>query len=104
MRSAPSQYRKKPVTITAVQWTGENLKTVTEFIDVKPEISSMIAGMMWDRYEEAVSKNGLKIPTLEGVMSANIGDWIIRGIKGEYYPCKPDVFAATYEPAEVINA
>jgi len=43
---------------------------------------------------------GLDIPTLEGVMHASPGDWIIRGIQGELYPCKPDIFAATYEPAE----
>jgi hypothetical protein len=43
--------------------------------------------------------NGLDIHTLEGVMHAQTGDWIIRGVKGEFYPCKPDVFALTYEPA-----
>jgi hypothetical protein len=41
----------------------------------------------------------LVIPTLEGSMCADIGDWIIRGVKGEFYPCKPDIFAATYDPA-----
>ena len=41
-----------------------------------------------------------KITTLEGVHTANIGDWIIRGVKGEFYPCKPDIFTATYEPVE----
>lgn len=42
----------------------------------------------------------LKIDTLEGVMTAQVGDWIIRGVKGEFYPCKPDIFAATYEPVD----
>lgn len=42
----------------------------------------------------------VKIPTLEGEMTASPGDWIITGVKGERYPCKPDIFAATYEPAE----
>lgn len=42
----------------------------------------------------------LLIPTAEGTMRANVGDWIIRGVKGEVYPCKPDIFEATYEPAE----
>ncbi len=40
----------------------------------------------------------LEIPTMEGVMTGEVGDWIIRGIKGEFYPCKPDIFEATYEP------
>lgn len=41
----------------------------------------------------------MNIPTLEGDHIANIGDWIIKGVKGEFYPCKPDIFAATYDPA-----
>ena len=40
------------------------------------------------------------IPTLEGVMRASVGDWIIKGVNGEFYPCKPDIFEKTYEPAE----
>lgn len=50
-----------------------------------------------DMMTEAVV--GLVIPTLEGDHHASVGDWIIRGVKGEFYPCKPDIFAATYEPA-----
>jgi hypothetical protein len=42
----------------------------------------------------------MRIPTLEGQMEARVGDYIIKGVKGEFYPCKPDIFAATYEPAE----
>ncbi|MEE7714225.1 hypothetical protein V3J85_23230 [Bacillus sp. 5001] len=42
----------------------------------------------------------ISIPTLEGVMTADEGDWIIRGVQGEFYPCKPDIFAATYEPTQ----
>jgi len=45
--------------------------------------------------------SGIEIATLEGVMRADVGDWIIRGVAGEFYPCKPDIFAATYEPVEV---
>ena len=45
-----------------------------------------------------VCADGIKIPTLEGVMVAVPGDWIIKGVKGEFYPCKPDIFKATYEP------
>jgi hypothetical protein len=54
----------------------------------------------WEEYAEVVRKDGLKIFTMEGQLMATIGDWIIKGVKGEFYPCKPDIFAATYEPAE----
>ena len=92
-------YRKKPVVIKAVQWTGENLREVIAFTDGPPETKSHHAGMMWEQYEALVGKDGLKIYTLEGKMDASLGDWIIKGVKGEFYPCKPDIFAATYEPA-----
>lgn len=92
-------YRKKPVVIEAVQWTGENLREVNAFTDGPPETESRLAGLMWEHYEDLVRKDGLKIYTLEGKMDASLGDWIIKGVKGEFYPCKPDIFAATYEPA-----
>jgi hypothetical protein len=53
--------------------------------------------MRWHDYESLVEREGLKIFTLEGPMMASIGDFIIKGIKGECYPCKPDIFEATYE-------
>ena len=91
-------FRKKPITIEAVQWTGDNLFEVITFTDgLPPDKDSMFAGMTWEQYEDRVKREGLKIYTLEGAMLANIGDWIIKGIKGEYYPCKPDIFEATYE-------
>jgi hypothetical protein len=81
------KFRKKPVVIDAVQWTGDNWDDVDRFAN-----------------REALhvlrSVTGLKMQTLEGVMLAGPGDWIIRGVKGEFYPCKPDIFAATYEPAD----
>ena len=92
-------YRKKPVVVKAVQWTGENLREVIAFTDGPPETKSHHAGMMWEQYEDLVRKDGLKIYTLEGKMDASPGDWIIKGVKGESYPCKPDIFAATYESA-----
>ena len=76
------RFTKKPVTIEAIQWTGKNLREVIAFTD--------------GHADEA--RDGLKIYTLEGKMLANVGDWIIRGVKGEYYPCKPDIFEATYSP------
>jgi hypothetical protein len=72
-------YRKKPVVIEARQLTSENHLNVAAW-------SNAIAG-----------SDCLHIDTLEGVMTAHLGDWIIRGVQGEYYPCKPDIFAATYE-------
>ena len=78
-------YRKKPVTVEAVQWTGENHAEMCEFID--PEVFEIIPHV------------GLVIHTLEGDHHASPGDYIIKGVNGEFYPCKPDIFAKTYESA-----
>jgi hypothetical protein len=91
-----SQYRKKPVVIEAIQWTGENLREIIDFTGLHPSALKWA----WEEYEEVVRTKGLKIFTREDPLTASIGDWIIRGIKGEFYPCKPDIFAATYEPPE----
>lgn len=85
------KFRKKPVAIEAVQWTGENADEIQAFLCPH----SPDSGYGW------VKGNYVEIGTLEGLMVASIGDWIIKGVKGEFYPCKPDIFAATYEPAEV---
>lgn len=82
------KYRKKPVLIEAVQWTGKNWEDVVEFIN---GATKSVVNMV----EESVD-----ILTLEGTMRTSKGDWIIRGIKGEIYPCKHDIFEATYEAAE----
>jgi hypothetical protein len=99
--TAPKRYRKKPVVIDAIQWTGDNLRDVICFTDGPPDTRTNHAGMMWEKYEDLVQREGLKIYTLEGAMNANIGDYIIKGVKGEFYPCKPDIFAATYDPADL---
>ena len=78
------RYRKKPVEIDAVQWTGRNYDEIQNFIGDK-----VITGF--------VSERGLLIQTLEGQMTARTGDYIIKGVKGEFYPCKPDIFEETYE-------
>lgn len=78
-------YRKKPVVVEAVQWTGENHAEMCEFID--PEVF------------EIIPRVGLVIHTLEGDHHASPGDYIIKGVNGEFYPCKPDIFAKTYESA-----
>lgn len=80
-------YRKKPITIDAVQWDGY-AETANEFI-------GEAYGTDWE-YETGGSTSIL-IPTLEGNMLCREGDWIIRGVKGEFYPCKPDIFDATYD-------
>jgi hypothetical protein len=77
-------YRKKPVVIQAVQWTGENNIEILNFCSTCYITSS---GKTKD----------LVITTLEGDMSASVGDFIIKGIKGEFYPCKEDIFDMTYE-------
>ena len=84
------QFRKKPVVISAVQVTLDDMKRpawLSEAID---------AGTV---YWQGGDDPHYTIETLEGTMRANLLDWIIRGVKGELYPCKPDIFAATYEPA-----
>ena len=76
------KYIKKPVAIEAVQWTGSNIKEMKEFYP--KSFSSPMRG------------NILEIHTLEGEMTAQVGDYIIKGIQGEFYPCKPDIFEKTY--------
>jgi len=100
MTDTPTQYRKRPVVIEAIKWTGKNLRDVICFTDGPLNTRTHHAGMMWEQYSELVAREGLKIFTLEGKMNADVGDFIIRGVKGEFYPCKPDIFAATYENAD----
>lgn len=83
------RYRKKPVVIEAVRWTGRNKGEVREFFDQQSNWG--LEGGVWN------------IITLEGTMKAGKGDWIIKGVKGEYYPCKPDIFEATYEPVATAD-
>ena len=100
-----ARYRKKPVVIDAIQWTGKNLHEVTTFTEGPPDTKTHHAQMMWEDYEDLVKRDGLMIYTLEdgggkAKHFASIGDWIIRGVKGECYACKPDIFALTYEEVE----
>lgn len=93
-------FTKKPVTISAIKWNGDNLAYVIYFTDGRmPLMGGDHAGMKWEEYEDLVERDGLKIFTLEGKMKADIGDYIIKGVKGEFYPCKPDIFAMTYDRA-----
>lgn len=96
------KYRKKPVVIDAVQWTGKNLREVVSFMghnNFNRETFSLRESDEWEKYVAIVEREGFKISTLEGEMLANISDWIIKGVNGEFYPCKPDIFEKTYEDA-----
>ena len=94
------KYRKKPVVIEAIRWDGENLAEVLSFTGKSPRFEEWFSS--FDEYAAHVSSddNKFKVFTPEGAMEANVGDWIIRGVRGEHYPGKPDIFAATYEAVE----
>jgi hypothetical protein len=81
------QYRKKPVVIEAIQLEDLEVYTLMSI--------QHLVGLGKDIFE--VKGDGLIIKTLEGDMRASIGDWIIKGVQGELYPCKPDIFEKTYE-------
>lgn len=84
------KYRKLPVEIEAWRWdeTKETLEVLEkEGMEIASKTSHVVENYV----------RSLRIMTLEGSMSANLGDFIIKGVAGEFYPCKPDIFAATYE-------
>ena len=83
------RYKKKPVVIEAIQWNGENANEIKEWCNKDKNNFNFVCGQ--------TNPNQIEINTLEGVMLASIGDYIIKGIKGEFYPCKPDIFEETYE-------
>lgn len=91
------KFRKKPVTIEAVQISKRmDITSPDWFAQAVQKNKVVLHGMgKFTRDEPWV-----EIETLEGVMRGNNGDWIIQGVKGELYPCKPDIFEATYEVAE----
>lgn len=81
------KYRKKPIIIEAIQWTGDNISELCKF-------------MRKDASKLMFSDDELYIQTLEGIHHASIGDYIIKGVQGEFYPCKPNIFVQTYEACE----
>lgn len=90
------KYRKKPVVVEAMQWNGNNLYECLCFMNCdkkQPEPYNISHN----------AKNEIAIQTLEGTMIASVGDYIIRGVNGELYPCKPDIFEKTYEVVEDEN-
>jgi hypothetical protein len=92
-----AEFRKKPVVIEALEFDGTvaSADSIREWAR-KPDGMSAEAG----RSTKGETCFHLRIETLEGTMSVSPGDWVILGVKGEFYPCKPDIFAATYEPAD----
>ena len=89
------KYRKKPVEIEAEQFTDEMKDRVLNWAQSK----QMNVYAAWDEVDprSESAKPEMRIPTLEGEMTASLDDWIICGVKGELYPCKPDIFKLTYE-------
>ena len=85
------KFRKKPVVIEAIKYQSElgNNRIMNWLSQQGANITE------WTFFDGEIT-----IPTLEGKMKATDGDFIIKGVKGEFYPCKPDIFAATYEPVE----
>jgi len=91
MKVVMRTYVKRPVEVQAVEWNGDN--------DVYDFLEEWSNGNV-----RRDTRNLLLIQTFEGVMQAQIGDYIIRGIAGEFYPCKPDIFEQTYQVVETGNA
>jgi hypothetical protein len=86
--NVPERFRKKPVEVDAFRFDGTNADAILNWIgDHDPQAHAWEAAL------------GIVIQALEGTMIADPGDWIVRGTEGEFYPCKPGMFAATYEPA-----
>lgn len=94
------KYRKKPVVIEAVQLTNDN-ETIANCIEwvEKIDMSTSIIGRN-ACISQVIQEGGMLINTLEGVMKASFGDYIIKGVNGELYPCKPDIFEKTYEKVD----
>jgi hypothetical protein len=100
-----AKYRKKPVVIEAVQLLWSTWSEMCKHAGVGRLEDGNPSGTYVDAENQMVSGGGdgriaLAIPTLEGLMIGVEGDWIIKGVKGEMYPCKPDIFEATYEKVE----
>jgi len=95
------EYRKKSIIIEAVQLSWESWDEICAFVGVGKLKDGKTEGTFIDTdgnpTNEETGHMGLLIPTLEGVMIARDYDWIIKGIRGEYYPCKPDIFEETYD-------
>jgi len=86
------QYRKKPVIIEAIEYNGNNDNEIENWSN-----DEVFGSPVLEPTKDNPTGCYLQIKTLEGVMTAIVGDFIIKGIQGEFYPCKPDIFEQTYE-------
>lgn len=84
------RFRKKPVDILAVRWNGQNIGEILEFVDGKTRLD----------FSSNAARGELIIETINGDVTVPTGEWIVRGVEGEFYPCRADIFAETYEPAD----
>lgn len=96
----PKTYRKKPVEIKAMRYAGSNAETHAVYLWVERNLGSVDPDGSNPGVTIDPADGKMVIRTLEGDMKADLGDYIIRGIRGEFYPCKPDIFERTYEVVE----
>jgi hypothetical protein len=97
----PMKFRKKPVIIEAIQLTPKSREKISLWVNEGKSGASANKSVLRAWYYDSNGDGDLYIETLEGAMEASDGDWIIKGVKGEFYPCKPDIFEATYD---VVNS
>lgn len=93
----PKKFQKRPVVIEAVRWDGRSIERMVDWFSTGAPLQSRTDVHPGLGYTPPLGE--LVIPTLEGDLTAQPGDWVIKGVKGEFYPCKPDIFEATYDPA-----
>lgn len=94
------KYRKKPVVIEAEHLSSLNGARITDWINANGGTARHVhSDPIRREIYNGDCPNWIEIDTLEGTMTANIGDWVIRGVAGEFYPCRDDIFAETYERA-----
>ena len=91
------KYVKKPVEIEAIQLKEDNIIEVFDFLDGANYKETKSVEELEDFSQRMLKQGYIEIETLEGIMKANFGDYIIKGVKGEFYPCKPNIFESTYE-------
>ncbi len=87
-----TRFRKRPITIEAIQWRGDNLLEIQQWGAPATRLAASTDALIIGTLEDG--------PNNEAIHVATVGDWIIRGVAGEYYPCKPDIFEASYEQVD----
>ena len=96
-----AKFRKKPVVIEAELFTIDNWEQLEQVCGVNESGENIFVALgNWDKGLDKFVPVGGHVRTLEGTMTANFGDWIIKGVEGEFYPIKAEIFTATYEPVE----